>query len=85
VLITGKNEIKVNPVRAENPDVELLFAPRAVEKPITYDNEDEYATRFGFFFKEPTENERIRFVLRLNIVKLLMKGYRKIAQKASLI
>lgn len=85
VVVTGKNEITVKPVRAENPDVELLFAPKAVEKLITYDSEDGYAARFGLFFKEPTDDEWIKFVLRLNIVKLLMKGYRKFAQKAGLI
>jgi hypothetical protein len=85
VLVTGKNEIDVNPVRAENPDVELLFAPKAVEKLITFEKEDDYAARFGLFFKEPTDDEWIKFVLRLNIVKLLMKGYRKFAQKAGLI
>ena len=85
VLVTGKNKIDVNPVRAENPDVELLFSPKAVEKLITFEKEDDYAARFGLFFKEPTDDEWIRFVLRLNIVKLLMKGYRKFAQKAGLI
>ncbi|TFH05185.1 MAG: hypothetical protein E4H14_13275, partial [Candidatus Thorarchaeota archaeon] len=85
VLVTDKSQIDVNPFRAENPDVELIFAPKAVEKLITFVNEDEYAARFGFFFKEPTDDEWIKFVLRLNIVKLLMKGYRKFAQKAGLI
>jgi heterodisulfide reductase subunit D len=85
VLVIDKREIKVSPVRAENPDVELMFSPKAVEKLITYKNEDEYAARFGLFFKEPTDEEWIKFVLRLNIVKLLMKGYRKFAQKAGLI
>ncbi len=85
VLVTGKSQIDVNPVRAENPDVELIFAPKAVEKLITFDSEDEYAARFGLFFKEPTDDDWIKFVLRLNIVKLLMKGYRKFAQKAGLI
>jgi len=85
VFVTGKSQIDVNPVRAENPDVELIFAPKAVEKLITFDSEDEYAARFGLFFKEPTDDEWIKFVLRLNIVKLLMKGYRKFAQKAGLI
>ena len=85
VLITGKSQIEVNPFRAENPDVELIFAPKAVEKLITYDKEDEYAARFGLFFKEPSDDEWIKFVLRLNIVKLLMKGYRKFATKAGLI
>ncbi|MHA1633653.1 MAG: (Fe-S)-binding protein [Candidatus Thorarchaeota archaeon] len=85
VLVTGKSQIDVNPVRAENPDVELIFSPKAVETLITYKSEDEYATRFGLFFKEPTGDEWIKFVLRLNIVKLLMKGYRKFAQKAGLI
>jgi heterodisulfide reductase subunit D len=85
VFVVDKNEIQVNPVRAENPDVELMFAPRAVEQLITYSSEDEYAAQFGLFFKEPTEDKWIKFVLRLNIVKLLMKGYRKFAQKAGLI
>ncbi|MHA2022373.1 MAG: heterodisulfide reductase-related iron-sulfur binding cluster, partial [Candidatus Thorarchaeota archaeon] len=85
VLVTGKSQITVNSVRAENPDVELMFAPKAVEKLITFDKEDEYAARFGLFFKEPTDDEWIKFVLRLNIVKLLMKGYRKFATKAGLI
>jgi hypothetical protein len=62
-----------------------MFSPKAVEALITYKNEDEYAARFGLFFKEPTEDEWTKFMLRLNIVKLLMKGYRKFAQKAGLI
>lgn len=85
VLVIDKNKIEVSPVRAENPDVELLFAPKAVERLITYKSEDEYAAKFGLLFKEPTEDEWIKFVLRLNIVKLLMKGYRKFAQKAGLL
>ncbi len=85
VLVTGRNEIQVNPVRAENADVELLFASKAVEELITYNSEDEYAARFGFLFKVPTDEKWIKFVLRLNIVKLLMKGYRKFAQKAGLL
>jgi hypothetical protein len=75
----------VNPIRAENPDVELIFSPKAVEELITYKSENDYAARFGLLFKEPTEDQWIKFVLRLNIVKLLMKGYRKFAQKAGLI
>jgi len=85
VLLTGKSQIDVNPVRAENPDVELMFSPKAVEELVTYKSEDEYAARFGLLFKEPTDDQWIKFVLRLNIVKLLMKGYRKFAQKAGLI
>lgn len=85
VLVTGKNEIAVNPVRAENPDVELFFSPKGVEKLIIQKSENEYAEKFGLLFKEPTDDEWIKFVLRLNIVKLLMKGYRKFAQKAGLI
>ncbi|RLI54185.1 MAG: hypothetical protein DRO93_12885, partial [Candidatus Thorarchaeota archaeon] len=85
VLITGKRAIEVRPVRAENPDVELTFSRAAVERLITFESEDEYAAQFGKFFKEPTEDEWIKFNLRLNIVKLLMKGYRKFAQKAGLI
>lgn len=85
VFVTGKSQIDVSPVRAENPDVELLFSPMAVEELITYKSEDDYAARFGLLFKEPTDDKWIKFVLRLNIVKLLMKGYRKFAQKAGLI
>ncbi|MFX1261504.1 MAG: (Fe-S)-binding protein [Promethearchaeota archaeon] len=85
VEVTGKSEIQVYPVRGENPDVELSFSPGAVKQLITYQSEDEYAANFGRFFKEPTDEEWIRFNLRRNIVKLLMKGYRKFAQKAGLI
>jgi hypothetical protein len=85
VLVTGKNTIEVFPVRAENPDVELTFSPGAVRKLVAFEREDDYAHQFGLFFKAPTDDEWIRFVLRLNIVKLLMKGYRKFAQKAGLI
>ena len=85
VLVTGKNEIDVLPVRAENPDVELFFSSKGVEKLIVQKSEDEYAAQFGLLFKEPSDEEWIKFVLRLNIVKLLMKGYRKFAQKAGLI
>ena len=85
VLVTGKNKIEVNPVRAENPDVELMFSEAAVERLIQFEREDEYAAQFGRFFKEPTDDEWIKFNLRLNIVKLLMKGYRKFAQKAGLL
>ncbi|MGY5852871.1 MAG: (Fe-S)-binding protein [Candidatus Thorarchaeota archaeon] len=85
VEVIGKREIAVHPRRAENPDVELTFAPKAVETLVTFTSEDEYASKFGYFFKKPTDDEWIRFNLRLNIVKLLMKGYRKFAQKAGLI
>lgn len=85
VMVIGKNKIEVNPIRAENPDVELFFSLKGVEKLISQKNEDEYAKQFGILFKEPTDEEWIKFVLRLNIVKLLMKGYRKFAQKAGLI
>ncbi len=85
VLVVEKGSIEVNPVRGENPDVELFFSPAAVEKLVTFDSEDDYARQFGMFFKEPTDNEWIKFVLRRNIVKLLLKGYRKFAQKAGLI
>jgi heterodisulfide reductase subunit D len=85
VEIVGKRQIEVHPKRAENPDVELTFAPKAVETLVTFTSEDEYAAKFGYFFKKPTDDEWIRFNLRLNIVKLLMKGYRKFAQKAGLI
>ncbi len=85
VEVVGKDEIEVRPVRAENPDVELIFSPGAVQKLTTFDSEDDYAAQFGLFFKEPTEEQWIKFVLRRNIVKLLMKGYRKFAQKAGLI
>ncbi|MFX1369350.1 MAG: (Fe-S)-binding protein [Promethearchaeota archaeon] len=85
VEVTGRNKIEVRPIRADNPDVELTFSPKAVEKLITFDSERDYAAQFGLFFKEPTDAEWIRFNLRLNIVKLLMKGYRKFAQRAGLI
>ncbi len=85
VLVTGKSAIEVQPVRAENPDVELLFSRGAVERLIQNESEDDYAAEFGRLFKEPTDEEWIKFNLRLNIVKLLMKGYRKFAQKAGLI
>lgn len=85
VEVVGKTKIDVHPMRGENPDVELTFSPGAVKKLITYQSEDEYAANFGRFFKEPTDEEWIRFNLRRNIVKLLMKGYRKFAQKAGLI
>ncbi|MHA1908645.1 MAG: heterodisulfide reductase-related iron-sulfur binding cluster [Candidatus Thorarchaeota archaeon] len=85
VEVVGKREIEVHPIRAENPDVVLTFAPKAVEKLTTFEREDDYAAQFGLFFKEPTDDEWIKFDLRRNIVKLLMKGYRKFAQKAGLI
>lgn len=85
IEVLGKRDIKAKPDRAENPDVELMFSPAAVETLVTFDSEDEYAAQFGKFFKEPTDEKWIRFNLRLNIVKLLMKGYRKFAQKAGLI
>jgi hypothetical protein len=85
VEVVGKTKIQVHPMRGENPDVELTFSPGAVKQLITYQSEDEYAANFGRFFKEPTDDEWIRFNLRRNIVKLLMKGYRRFAQKAGLI
>ncbi|MBD3407687.1 MAG: hypothetical protein GF411_16335 [Candidatus Lokiarchaeota archaeon] len=85
VLVVDKGEIEVIPRRAENPDVELIFSPAAVETLTSFKSEDEYAAQFGLFFKEPTDEEWIKFNLRRNIVKLLMKGYRKFAQKAGLI
>ncbi|MFW9848206.1 MAG: heterodisulfide reductase-related iron-sulfur binding cluster [Candidatus Thorarchaeota archaeon] len=85
VEVVGKNKIEVRPIRAENPDVVLTFSSKAVEKLTTFASEDDYAAQFGLFFKEPTDDEWIRFDLRRNIVKLLMKGYRKFAQKAGLI
>jgi Fe-S oxidoreductase len=85
VEVVGDREIEVRPIRAENPDVVLTFSPKAVEKLTGFESEDEYAAQFGLFFKEPTDDEWIRFVLRRNIVKLLMKGYRKFAQKAGLL
>ncbi len=85
VLVLDDGKIEVNPIRGENPDVELTFSPKAVEKLTSLKTEDEYAAQFGLFFKEPTEDEWIKFNLRRNIVKLLMKGYRKFAQKAGLI
>jgi len=85
IKVVGKRNVEAKPHRAENPDVELMFSPAAVETLVTFDSEDEYAAQFGKFFKEPTDEKWIRFNLRLNIVKLLMKGYRKFAQKAGLI
>ncbi len=85
IEVTGKREVVAKPQRADNPDVELMFSPAAVNTLVTFDSEDKYAEQFGKFFKEPTDLEWIRFNLRLNIVKLLMKGYRKFAQKAGLI
>jgi hypothetical protein len=85
VEVIGKSKIAVHPKRAENPDVELTFSSKAVQTLVTFPSEDEYAAKFGYFFKHPTDDEWIRFNLRLNIVKLLMKGYRKFAQKAGLI
>ena len=85
VLVTGKGTIDVLPIRAENPDVELTFSPKGVESLIVLDSEIDYAAQFGKLFKEPTDDEWIKFNLRLNIVKLLMKGYRKFAQRAGLI
>ena len=85
IEVVEKREVEANPHRAENPDVELMFSPAAVEILVSFGSEDEYAAQFGKFFKEPTDDKWIRFNLRLNIVKLLMKGYRKFAQKAGLI
>ncbi len=85
VRVTGNNQIEVVPRRAENPDVELMFSPAAVEQLVALEDELEYASRFGLLFKEPTEEAWIRFNLRLNIPKLLLKGYRKFAQRAKLI
>ncbi|MHA2142408.1 MAG: (Fe-S)-binding protein [Candidatus Thorarchaeota archaeon] len=85
VEVVGKRKIQVHPMRGENSDVELTFSPGAVKRLISYQSEDEYAANFGRFFKEPTDEEWIRFNLRRNIVKLLMKGYRKFGQKAGLI
>ncbi|MFW9770508.1 MAG: (Fe-S)-binding protein, partial [Candidatus Thorarchaeota archaeon] len=85
IEVVGKRDVEARPHRAENPDVELMFSPAAVETLVTFDSEDQYAAQFGKFFKEPTDDKWIRFNLRLNIVKLLMKGYRKFAQKAGLI
>ena len=85
VEVVGKNKIDVRPIRAENPDVVLTFSQKAVESLTELDSEREYAKQFGLFFKEPTDEEWIKFNLRLNIVKLLMKGYRKFAQRAGLI
>lgn len=85
VHVTGKKSIDVIPRRAENPDVELTFSEGAVRHLVTFESEDDYAAQFGEFFKEPTDDKWIKFNLRLNIVKLLMKGYRKFAQKAGLI
>ena len=85
IEVVGKKQVVAKPHRAENPDVELMFSTAAVETLVTFDSENEYAAQFGKFFKEPTDEKWIRFNLRLNIVKLLMKGYRKFAQKAGLI
>jgi heterodisulfide reductase subunit D len=85
VHVLENSSIEVNPIRAENPDVELTFSPGAVMKLIALESEDDYAAQFGRLFKMPTEEEWIKFNLRRNIVKLLMKGYRKFAQKAGLI
>lgn len=85
VLVLDNGRIEVSPIRAENPDVEIAFSPKAVEKLISLGSEDEYAAQFGLFFKEPNADEWIKFNLRRNIVKLLVKGYRKFAQKAGLI
>ena len=85
VLVTGKSQIEVPPIRAENPDVELTFSSKGVEKLIALDSEVEYAAQFSDLFKNLTDDEWIEFNLRLNIVKLLMKGYRKFAQRAGLI
>ncbi len=85
VRVVKKGKIEVVPIRAENPDVELTFSEEAVRTLIQIPSEDDYAAQFGLFFKEPTEDKWIKFNLRRNIVKLLMKGYRKFAQKAGLI
>lgn len=85
VLVLENGNIEVNPIRAENPDVAITFSPEAVMKLIAIESEDDYAAQFGLLFKMPTGNEWIKFNLRRNIVKLLMKGYRKFAQKAGLI
>jgi Fe-S oxidoreductase len=85
VHVLDKGNIEVNPYRAENPDVELTFSTGAIGVLTSIDSEDKYAAQFGLFFKEPTEDKWIKFNLRRNIVKLLMKGYRKFAQKAGLI
>lgn len=85
VRVVRKGEIEVIPRRAENPDVELTFSESAVKILTSLDSEEDYAAQFGLFFKEPTDDEWIKFNLRRNIVKLLMKGYRRFAQKAGLI
>ena len=85
VRVLDKGAIEVVGRRAENPDVELTFSPGAVETLTSFESEDDYAAQFGLFFKEPTDEKWIRFNLRRNIVKLLMKGYRRFAQKAGLI
>jgi heterodisulfide reductase subunit D len=85
VRVLEKGEIEVAGHRAENPDVELTFSPGAVQVLTSIQSEDDYAAQFGLFFKEPTEETWIKFNLRRNIVKLLMKGYRRFAQKAGLI
>jgi hypothetical protein len=84
-LVLDNGAIQVNPVRSENPDVELTFSQEAVKHLTVLKSEDEYAQKFGSFFKKPTDEVWIKFNLRRNIVKLLMKGYRKFAQKAGLI
>lgn len=85
VLVLDNGAIQVNSVRSENPDVELAFSEEAVKQLTVLKSEDEYAQKFGSFFKKPTDEVWIKFNLRRNIVKLLMKGYRKFAQKAGLI
>jgi len=85
VLVLDQGAIQVNPIRSENPDVELTFSPEAVRKLTSFASEDEYAKQFGSFFKKPSDEVWIKFNLRRNIVKLLAKGYRKFAMKAGLI
>ncbi len=85
VLVRDRGKIEVVPTRAENPDVELIFSNGAVQKLVTFDNDTDYARQFGLFFRHPTKEEWIQFNLRLNVVKLLMKGYRRFAQKAGLL
>ena len=85
LVIVKKGQVVVHPIRAENADVELTFSEGAVRKLVTFESEEEYAKQFGLFLKKPTDDEWIKFNLRLNLVKLLMKGYRKFAQKAGLI
>lgn len=62
-----------------------LVKAEAVKKLVTFEKEDDHTRQFGLFLKQPTEDEWIRFNLRLNIVKLVMKGYRRFAQKAGLL